>query len=148
MKKIKLTRGKLAIVDDEDFDFLNQWKWCFISSGYAGRAERINKKRGKFILMHRLINKTPIGFETDHLNRNKLDNRRSNLKTVTMSQNKMNTGVQSNNTSGHKGVHWFKRDRKWQVYIKKDGKRIHLGYFSNIKSAILMRKNAEKRYAS
>jgi len=71
MKRIKLTQEKVALVDDADFEFLNQWKWFYHQTGYAKSCHRY---------MHRLINKTPKGFHTDHINRNKLDNRKSNLR--------------------------------------------------------------------
>src|SRR3990167_10859282 len=80
MKRIKLTQGKFAIVDNEDFEWLNQWKWHYNNSdGYAYRTKvfrRINGKQPKeHISIHRLINKTPKGMETDHINHNRLDNR-------------------------------------------------------------------------
>src|SRR3990167_164487 len=107
MKKIKLTQNKYALVDDEDFKELNQSKWLCDSSGYAGRdvGGRKNKKR---ILMHRLLNNTPKGFHTDHINRDKLDNRKENLRTTTCSQNILNSKLSKKNTSGHKGVEWYK----------------------------------------
>lgn len=73
ISEIPLTNGKVAIVDAEDFDYLNQWKWC-CNHGYAIRnGKRVNGKRIMMIRMHRLINQTPKGLDTDHINRNKLD---------------------------------------------------------------------------
>jgi len=112
VKKIKLTQGRYALVDDEDFNWLNQWKWCFDrSNGYAHRNQWVNGKNRK-IYMHRIILGNPRGIlikvETDHKNRNKLDNRRKNLRVVTRSENVLNKGLQSNNTSGIPGVTLYK----------------------------------------
>lgn len=141
MKKIYLTRGKCAIVDDEDFDFLNQWKWSCAVDGYAFR--NIKKSDGKrtIVYMHRIINKTPEGYETDHINRNKLDNRKSNLRTVDRKGNSINHGLQINNTSGHRGIHW--QANAWVARIKVDSKEIYLGRFKNLQEAVLIRKKAE-----
>lgn len=120
--------GKFAIVDSEDFDFISQWNWR-LSIGYAVR--QIYKKGSKVvtILMHREINKTPTGFVTDHINGNKLDNRKANLRTCTDSQNLANRDKTSLNKSGYKGVRFHKVDRKWRAQIKVKGKQSHLGNF-------------------
>jgi hypothetical protein len=144
MKKIKLTKGKWAMVDDEDFDYLNQWKWWCDSSGYAVRdiGGRKNKKR---ILMHRLINKTVDKMYTDHINRNTLDNRKKNLRSVTNSENLLNSGLPKNNTSGHRGIDWYKN--RWVARIKINYKGLYLGRFKTLKEAVNARKTAEKLYA-
>ena len=151
MKKIQLgghnkVRGKYQIrgyvlVDDRDFQYFNQWNWQLNAQGYASRCEK-----GKTIRMHRLINKTPNGLETDHINRNTLDNRRKNLRTVTRALNTFNRVGQKNNTSGYKGISWEKDYKKWGVYIWKNYKKIHLGYFNDILKANLARKKAERIY--
>ena len=71
MKKIKLTKGKYALVDDADFKFLNRWKWFYSWNGYAKRNSLVNenKKKHKWVWMHRVVNNTPTGFFTDHINR-------------------------------------------------------------------------------
>jgi len=139
MKKIKLTKGKFALVDDKDFDWLNQWKWYF-NSGYAVRGcpERI--------LMHRVILDTPEDMVSDHINRNKLDNRRSNLRVATKSLNNFNTKVRSDNKSGIKGIYWSKEHSKWRPSISKEGKRIYFGLFSELKDAVFKRKEMENKY--
>jgi HNH endonuclease len=140
MKKILLTKRKFAIVDNADFWFLNQWKWYF-TNGYARRD--VSRVR---IYMHRFILKIPKEKVCDHINRNKLDNRKSNLRIVTQSQNMMNSKKPITNTSGYKGVTWFLRDGVWKAQIKLNQKNFHLGYFKNIKDAISTRKKAEKMY--
>lgn len=139
MKKIKLTQGKFALVDDEDFDWLNQWKWHYDGS-YA--AHKASKK----VYMHRLINKTLSGFQTDHINRDKLDNQRNNLRTVSSSQNSLNITVRTDNKSGTTGVFWRQDRRKWSVYINKDGKRRYLGHHVNLNDAIKIREEIVKEY--
>lgn len=84
--------------------------------------------------------------QIDHINRNRSDNRISNLREATNKQNLQNAGKYSNNTSGHTGVSWYKREFKWQAHIKHNCKKIHLGYFTNLEAATAARKAAELRY--
>lgn len=141
MSKIRLTgkygKGKYAIVDDGDFEWLNQWKW-YLHTGYPAR-----KPNGNMIFMHRLINKTPKGMNTDHINRNPLDNRRNNLRNADKSLNGHNRGAQTNNTSGYKGVHFHTASGLWVAQIKCREKRI-VKYFNNIIDAVYCRKLLEK----
>jgi len=150
MQKIELIHNKFAIVDDEDFEYLNQFKWYLSDSGYAMRSIYIKLGIGKYtskqIRMHRFINNTPKGFETDHINRNKLDNRRNNLRSVTKSQNKMNVGLNKNNKSGVKGVYWDKFTNKWRAEIKVNYKKISLGRYKNLQRATLARLWGERLY--
>lgn len=156
MKKIDISTPKypntFAIVDDEDFDWLNQWKWRLDSNGYADRMEHIrlgkNCYKSKRISMHRLINNTPDGFDTDHVNRNKLDNRRENLRSLSRSLNNFNSGLRKNNSSGYTGVSWSSVAKKWMSEIKVDGKHIYLGIFSKIKDAVNARLEAERIYVN
>jgi hypothetical protein len=141
MKKIKLTKGFYATVDDEDFEWLSQWSWCF-TNGYALRATN----RGERFYMHRVINKTPKGLETDHINRDRLDNRRSNLRTVTRIQNSRNHGAHKHNSTGIRGVVWRKNERMYCAQIGVNKKKISLGYFHDINLAIEARRKAEIYY--
>src|SRR5687768_11145590 len=97
-KQISLTQGKFATVDDADFDHLNQWKWHFSHYGYARRTTSSRFGRQKFIFMHREIMQAPDGMDVDHINCNKLDNRRQNLRLCTRADNLRNRNKQSNNT--------------------------------------------------
>ena len=142
MKRIKLTKGKVVLVDDEDFDFLNQWKWKYHKDNYAVRTIY----GGKQLYMHRVINNTPRTILTDHIDRNGLNNQRNNLRNVTYSQNAMNTGLYKHNTSGYKGVIWNKQKNKWQAQIQVFRKVIHLGFYINIKDAAIAREEGEKKY--
>jgi hypothetical protein len=140
-KIIPLTKGKYTIVDDKDFEWLNKFKWHFGSHGYV--VTTVNYRK---VLMHRLINKTPENFETDHINRDKLDNRRSNLRTVTQSQNGFNRGPQKNNKSGIKGISWEKDRNKWSAELTINQKRVYRQRFNSLQEAISGRQEAEEKY--
>jgi len=140
MKKIelrgKLGEGKFAIVDDADFDWLNQWKWCVTGSGYVSGSVYVEEyKRRKPVLMHRLILNIPKGMEGDHKNNNKLDNRRNNLRVCTPMQNMGNRPIGKQNTSGYKGVSWDKEKNKWAVKIRINGRVTFVGRYTNIETA-------------
>lgn len=146
MKKIKLTKGKYALVDDGDFNWLNQWKWWLNTTGYAYTSMILENEGRKKVFMHRFINKTPSGLQTDHINRNRLDNRRNNLRTVTPSQNNYNLSIRSDNKSGYKGVVWRKTFNRWVSYINVKGIQVYLGCFKNKSEAIQSRKKGELLY--
>jgi len=136
MKEIPLTQGKVALVDDDDFEWINQWKWRFDSGGYA-----VREVNNTSFYMHRFIMDTPKGMQTDHINRDKLDNRRENLRICNASQNKINEDLRSTNTSGYKGVGYItnkrKRNKRWVATIWKDYKAICIGYFHTPEEASL-----------
>jgi hypothetical protein len=133
MKLIQLTRGMSAMVDDSDYEWLNQWKWHYQgdkmrNTGYAARREgtRLHKKQ---IYMHRLIAGTPDGMEVDHVDGNGINNLRDNLRNCTRSQNSANQSSYKNNVCGYKGVRWHKQNRKWESQITVNHKKIYLGCF-------------------
>ena len=137
MKKIELTQNQYALVDDEDFDKLNQYKWC---AQYSSGVESFYAVRGenqKILLMHRIIMNTPRGMQTDHINHNTLDNRKENLRICTGSQNQMNLIKHKKATSNYKGVTIVKKMYKntiykyWYARICVNRKVIELGYFRN-----------------
>lgn len=145
-KEIQLTKGAIAIVDEEDFEELNQYSWHIDSDGYARRGVRV---KGKVISvrMHHFLNKTPKGKQTDHINHNKLDNRKSNLRTVTHRENQLNRkGLQINNTSGATGVYKHKSTGKWTASIKKNNKNVYIGIFETFDEAVSARKGLEDEY--
>lgn len=149
MKKIKLTGGKYVLVDDEDYYYLNQWKWGLSTSGYARRKQHIhlgvNKYSSEIIWMHRLLNNTPKNLFTDHINRNKLDNRKNNLRTTNKSLNSLNRDSIKTNTSGFYGVHFDSWSNKWRAEIRINGKRRNLGRYEDISDAVKARKEAESK---
>ncbi len=143
MKVIELTRGFVAIVDDEDFDSLAQYRWHIHNCGYAVRqSPMVDGVPGRSIFMHREITNPPKGMEVDHKNGNKLDNRRCNLRAATKSQNMMNQRKRKTSKTGVKGVHFSKQKQKYCAEIVVNGKKKHLGFFSDLEEAKLARYKA------
>lgn len=131
MKYINLTKGKTAIVDDEDFELLSQWKWQLYSGGYARRSYRKNGKSMN-VAMHRFILKLPKGLYTDHINGNRLDNRKENLRVCSYRENAYNRVKRTGTSSIFKGVYWHKHNKAWLTGIRlKEGKLKVVGYFKN-----------------
>lgn len=125
----KLGEGKFCFVDAEDFERLNKYKWSLHDNG------AVRNQNDKLVFMQHEIVKPGKGFLIDHRNRNNLDNRKANLRICTKSQNSMNRGLQANNTSGYRGVSFNKVCKKWEAYIKLDGKRRRLGLYKNKEKA-------------
>jgi hypothetical protein len=137
-KEIKLTQGKVAIVDDEDFEYLNQWKWYannLCGKFYAVRNNWENKKFISQLLMHRHIMNPTKGLVVDHCNGDTLNNTKSNLRVCTYSQNRMNSVKTIYNKSGYKGVCWHKTGNKWVSKIEINKTVHYLGLFSDLKEA-------------
>jgi hypothetical protein len=138
MSIIQLSRGQVTIVDIDDYAYLCQWNWCYSSGGYAVKSRSKYGKEpassdGSTIKMHNVI--MPDDKIVDHINRNGLDNRRSNLRYVTHSQNMWNRSKHVNNTSGFVGVTLRKVTEKWEASIQAHGKRKHLGEFNTPEEA-------------
>lgn len=145
MKRIPLTQGQFAIVDDEDFDYLNQWKWYAkwnksIQSFYAVRSTWENSKAGKIFMSREILglNKGDKR-QADHKDHVTLDNRRSNLRIVTRSQNQWNRKYT-------KGYYWNKTAKKYEARIRLNYKRIYLGLFQTTKEAHKAYLQAQKQY--
>ena len=135
MKKIELTQNKYTLVDDEDYEYLNQFRWC-VTARYATRGKWMGReKTQKTILMHRVIMDCPDGMDVDHKDSNGLNNQKENLRICTTSQNLANSKLSKNNSSGFKGVSWHKNRNKWVAQIRINGKLIHLGIFTDINDA-------------
>lgn len=131
----KVANGATVLVDDEDFVELSKFKWHLLKVGYAARRELGKKIDPRlYITMHRAILNPEIGKQVDHINGNKLDNRRENLRICSKAENMRNTNKRRNNTSGFKGVVQSRKGR-WVAHITKDYKMIHLGTFTNPKEA-------------
>ena len=139
MAYIGLSQEKVALVDDDMWDWLNQWKWCANKHKQTFYAQRNEYSKGKcrIIYMHREILNVKKGDLTDHINRNGLDNRKCNLRLCTNSQNSQNRRPYKGKSSIYKGVYYDKQKQKWAAQICR--KRIgclYLGaYFIEIEAA-------------
>lgn len=127
-----------ALIDLEYVDVVNDYKWRLNYQGYV-----VNDKVGK---LHRFLMNPGEDLVIDHINRNRLDNRRDNLRICTQQENLFNKSIQCNNTSGIQGVSWDKNRNKWLVHITVNRKQIHLGYFNTIEEAAEARRQAEIEY--
>lgn len=148
MKKIKLTQGKFALVDDEDFEWLNQFKWFAAKSKgnyYAHRSVRLKKgENQKTIRMHREIMNTPVGMETDHMDHDTLNNQKCNLKICTVLQNSKNKIIHKKKKNGikYKGVDKSSAN-SYGAHIYYNGKSLHLGsYRTEVDAALAYNKKA------
>lgn len=136
------TKGEEFWFDLEDYNKIQDYTWYIDSDGYVKACEQ---KQHKNILLHRLIFSYPNCL-IDHINHKKFDNRKSNLREATNSQNCMNHAIWSNNTSGVSGVNWDKNIQKWRARITVDYKRIDLGAYVNFEDAKMARLKAEEKY--
>jgi len=138
MKKIRLTQGRFALVDDADFVWLSQWKWYYTKDGYAARSVWKPKKR--ILRMHREILelKNPEIYG-EHRDGNCLNNRRSNLRKSSNSQNQMNCHVKNGR---YKGV--YLEGKRWTASIKKNQKSMYIGSFEKMKDAARAYNNKAK----
>lgn len=134
--QLQLARGKLAIVDPDDFGMLEKHSWRTTEKGYAAASILIDGKRQN-VRMHRLIMGLPNGDprKVDHINGNRLDNRRSNLRICTAAENNRNARIGNTNTSGLKGVHWDKINQVWRAQIHVNGRNRTLGRFKDQEQA-------------
>lgn len=149
MKIIVLANKKIVFLDAEDYENLKNFKWSYHSQGYA--FTRTSRKLGKrkHILMHRMImNVNDSTQEVDHINGNRLDNRKVNLRIVTRSENGRNQLPQKRNKSSkYKGVSFYKPTKKWRASIKFNKKSYNLGYFvSEIDAALEYNKKAKELF--
>ena len=134
MATILLTQGKYTLVDDEDFERMNQYKWCANNINgywYAVRNIRKANNKQKTQLMHRFIINASDSLEVDHRNHNGLDNRKCNLRTCNHTENQRNRQPLQKCTSKYKGVCWHKASNKWMARIRLNRKPIYLGLFTN-----------------
>lgn len=133
MREILLTQGKFALVDDEDFDRMNRFKWFahhIHKNWYAVRdAPTINKIRGERIYLHRFL--MPGHKEIDHINGDGLNNQKNNLRPATHQQNLSNRKKHSEGSSKYKGVSWSKCCRCWRAQIRLQRQQLHLGCYES-----------------
>jgi hypothetical protein len=129
-REIQLTKGFVALVDDEDYEKVSEFNW-FAAVGYAARDFNHIPGKHRRVLMHRFI--LGLGYgdprEVDHINHNRADNRRSNLRVCLHEDNQRNQKAQVGKSSGFKGVYFRKDTYKWSAYIDFNWKRLWLGCF-------------------
>lgn len=142
MKEIKLSQGKVAIVDDEDFDNIHQFKWRASKGRHTFYAVRWNPQEGKYFVlehMHRVILNAPIGMQIDHIDGDGLNNQKSNLRLVSCRGNLQNHAMREHQKhSKFPGVSWDKgmsRKKRWIAKIRINGTLKHLGYFETEEEA-------------
>lgn len=148
MTTIKLSQGKEAIIDEADYESVSKYKWTycinkkdghqFVIHGWAKGSGKKNLYLGRYIV------DAPDHLEVDHINQNPLDNRRSNLRLATRSQNAANIRKRSDNTTGYKGISFDKSRNKFIVIFTNKGKQKNLGRFDDIRDAIKVRNEAAK----
>jgi hypothetical protein len=137
--------GKKFYVDYDDFiNHVMGYSFAMSNNGYVVYSSAKDGLCNKYL--HRLIMDCPDDMFIDHINHNRLNNCRSNLRIVTQHQNNMNQGKRKDNKSGVKGVHWYKKYEKWRVDIALNNKHIHLGYFKDFDEACKARKEGEIKY--
>ncbi len=132
-KKIPLTQGQFAIVDDEDYTEISKWKWSAGKTPYTYYAQRGLLREGKWttMRMHCQILNTKKGEDVDHKDHNGLNNTRGNLRLCTRSQNLSNRTPKKGCSSKYKGVSWAKKQQKWSAQIGFNKKIKNIGRFGN-----------------
>lgn len=131
MKEVKLTQGKVALVDDEDYEYVNQWKWCAHKQRNTFYAVRNSPRpNSKLIKMQNVIMNTENGMVADHIDRNGLNNQKYNLRVCNNADNLKNRAPSKNCTSIYKGVSKNGKRKKWKASITSNGVAIYLGVFA------------------
>ncbi len=149
-RRIKLTQGKYTIVNVEDFEQLNQYKWHYSLCDYAKRTVYKTDDKGRKqvdIYMHKTVCPAPEGMIVDHINRNKLDNRSVNLRPATRKQNSWNRKFKKENKkTRYNGISWRKDMGKWRVRLTVNGRRESFGYYANETEAAKAYDRVAKKY--
>lgn len=142
MREILVSNKLVSFVDDDDFDLLMRFKWWLSTKGYA-----FTHIKRKYTSMHRMVSNPPLGMNVDHINRNKLDNRKSNLRFATTRQNIANSGPRKHNKLGVKGVTWDGMGKKgYMARIRINGVPKYLGRFLTVGEAAEAYANYAKMY--
>lgn len=136
MKEIQLTQGQVALVDDSDYEWLNQWKWHTKRSHktcYAWRGVRVSRTKTEKIWMHRLIMDTPAGMQVDHIDHVGTNNQRANLRNCTQQQNHMNCApIQG---AKYVGIKYDSLNHRWCAAIKAEGVLRNMGSYLTAEAA-------------
>lgn len=132
----KLGDGRFALVSERDYDRLSAFRWCLAKNGYAYRW--IPERKRPHSMQNDILH-APDGHIVDHINGNKLDNRRANLRVITKAQNRINHGPHRGSTSRYVGVSLCKKTRKWRADAQLGGRQVCLGYFESEEEAARVR---------
>lgn len=142
------SKGEEFWFDLEDYDKIKDYCWNISPKGYVVCANNINGVKTTSYFQRMLFKELPSSTEMqiDHINHNRFDNRKNNLRICTPSQNCMNKSLRPDNTTGVPGVYWYKPSNQWVAKICANKNEIHLGYFDIFEDAVLARKQAEEKY--
>lgn len=140
--KVYVHPNTVAEVSPKDFKAVNKYKWYLSRKGYARR----NKKNGDdnpHQYMHRMIISAEQGQITDHINRQRLDNRRTNLRIVTPSQNRLNSSQEFSNLTGHKNISWVKHKKLWRLRVIRNGEKVVEKNSKSLNNLLILRDSLE-----
>lgn len=140
MKAIPLGGGVAALVDDQDYEGLIVHKWRLL------KGHVVTDVGSKPVYMHRLIMNAPNNMEVDHIDGNRTNNQRTNLRLATRAENARNAKPYNGGTSQYKGVYWLKKQRRWRARIRVDGQFISLGCYGTEEAAAIAYDNAAVTY--
>jgi hypothetical protein len=150
MKEIKLSQGKVTQVDDDLFEWLNQWKWYYSKrAGNRVSGDVVRNLHGRdhngintvqSLRMSNLILPLAKGYVVDHIDRNPLNNQRSNLRKASYSLNSRNSGIRSSNKTGVKHVSWHHGKQRYVVQTTIDGKKKWVGAYKTLAEASVVAK--------
>jgi hypothetical protein len=147
MKVIKTSKQNSILIDDDDYEYASKFKWSE-SNGYAVRGTNINNQSKGYKLHREVMGVVDSLKHIDHIDGNRLNNQKANLRICNATQNQQNrVGVQANNKSGYKGVSWCRRSKKWMAQIRVNTKTKFLGYYTDPKEAAkVYNQNATKYF--
>jgi hypothetical protein len=135
MTEVRVAKGLVALIDDENLSLVMPYRWRENKYGYAVSEIYGPDSTKKVVFMHRLITNAVKGQIVDHINRDRLDNRRSNLRFVDKSQNRWNQGVRKDSNTGIKGVGWDATNKSWRVRFNARGITHWIGRFKDLETA-------------
>jgi hypothetical protein len=140
MKELRLSKEETVLLDNEDFLRISKYTWELVC-GYASRMQKLSSGKWKRIILHREVINAPNGKEVDHIDRNKLNNQKSNLRLANRFINNRNFPLRCDNKSGYAGVCWNNERKGWTVYVG----RKRIGIYKDKNEAIQERKKAVLR---
>ena len=139
------SKGEKFFFDLEDYDKIKDYCWLY-SNGYVVSSLYLGNNTSKCVTLSRFLINAQEGYVVDHINHDKRDNRKINLRIATVSQNGMNMIPPQNKEYQCRGIEYNSKVEKWVARITVDNKRINLGYFNILEDAIATRKDAEEKY--